>query len=174
MENSLLWVPSLAGQELLGHPGRRCSYTWYCLVTLSVLRSWEWQLLERHRDDSTGDSYAWEYNEKYDMQKLTNYVKSNLRSEMSQSKRFQHTGPKVSLCNRAQPFAGSHCCALLLCILLLGNRACSSIGQCLMDPTHKQPTITELPAGTCPAQLLVRPAMGTSHGGPRLHWYGEV
>ena len=46
----------------------------------------KWQLLERHRDDSTGDSYAWEYNEKYDMQKLTNYVKSNLRSEMTQSK----------------------------------------------------------------------------------------
>ena len=44
----------------------------------------KWQLLERHRDDSTGDSYAWEYNEKYDRQKLTNYVKSNLRSEMSQ------------------------------------------------------------------------------------------
>ena len=41
-------------------------------------------LMERHRDDSTGDSYAWEYNEKYDMQKLTNYEKSNLRSEMSQ------------------------------------------------------------------------------------------
>ena len=49
----------------------------------------KWQLLERHRDDSTGDSFAWEYNEKYDMQKLANYVKSNLRSEMSQSKRFQ-------------------------------------------------------------------------------------
>ena len=28
----------------------------------------KWQLLEGHRDDSTGDSYAWEYNEKYDMQ----------------------------------------------------------------------------------------------------------
>ena len=123
----------------------------------------KWQLLERHRDDSTGDSFAWEYNEKYDMQKLTNYVKSNLRSEMSQSKRFQHTGPKVSLCNRAQPFAGSHCCALLLCILFLGNRACSAIGQCLIVPTHKQPTITELPAGTCPAQLLVRPAMGPTY-----------
>ena len=119
----------------------------------------KWQLLEGHRDDSTGDSYAWEYNEKYDMQKLTNYVKSNLRSEMSQSKIFQHTGPKVSLCNRAQPFAGSHCCALLLCILLLGNGACSAIGQCLIGPTHKQPTITELPAGTSPAQLLVRPAV---------------
>ena len=123
----------------------------------------KWQLLERHRDDSTGDSYAWEYNEKYDMQKLTNYVKSNLRSEMSQSKIFQHTGPKVSLCNRAQPFAGSHCCALLLGILLLGNRACSAIGQCLIGPTHKQPTISELPAGTCPAQLLVRPAMGPTY-----------
>ena len=104
----------------------------------------KWQLLERHRDDSTCDSFVWEYNEKYDMQKLTNYVKSNLRSEMSQSKRFQHSGPKVSLCNRAQPFAGSHCCALLLCILLLGNGAGSAIGQCLIVPTHKQPTITEL------------------------------
>ena len=40
----------------------------------------KWKLLERHRDDSTGDSFAWEYNEKYDMQKLTNYVKSKLRS----------------------------------------------------------------------------------------------
>ena len=82
---------------------------------------------------------------------------------MSQSKRFQHTGPKVSLCNRAQPFAGSHCCALLLGILLLGNRACSGIGQCLIGPTHKQPTITELTAGTCPTQLLVRPAMGPTY-----------
>ena len=36
----------------------------------------KWQLLEGHRDDSTGDRYAWEYNEKYDMQKLNNYVKS--------------------------------------------------------------------------------------------------
>ena len=97
------------------------------------------------------------------MQKLTNYVKSNLRSEMSQSKRFQHTGPKVSLCNRAQPFAGSLCCALLLCILFLGNRAWSAIGQCLIGPTHKQPTSTELPAGTCPAQLLVRPEMGPTY-----------
>ena len=123
----------------------------------------KWKLLERHRDDSTGDSFAWEYNEKYDMQKLTNYVKSKLRSEMSQSKRFQHTGPKVSLCNRAQPFAGSHCCALLLCILFLGNGACSAIGQCLIGPTHKQTTITELPAGTCPAQLLVSTAMGTTY-----------
>ena len=123
----------------------------------------KWQLLERNRDDSTGDSYAWEYNEKYDMQKLTNYVKSNLRSEMSQSKRFQHTGPKVSLCNRAQPFAGSHCCALLVCILLLCSWACSAIGQYLIGPTHKQPTITELPEGTCPAQLLVRPAMGPTY-----------
>ena len=123
----------------------------------------KWQLLERHRDDSTGDSFAWEYNEKYDMQKLTNYVQSNLRSEMSQSKRFQHTGPKVSLCNRAQPFAGSHCCALLLCILFLGNGACSAIGQCLIGPTHKQPTTTELPSGTCPDQLLVRPAMGPTY-----------
>ena len=122
-----------------------------------------WQLLERDRDDSTSDSYAWEYNEKYDMQKLTNYVKSNLRSEMSQSKRFQHTGPKVSLCKRAQPFAGSHCCALLLCILLLCSRACSVIGEYLIGPTHKQPTITELPEGTCPAQLLVRPAMGPTY-----------
>ena len=61
------------------------------------------QLLERHRDDSAGDSYAWQYNEKYDMQKLTNYVKSNLRSEMSQSKRFQHTGPKVSVCKEHSP-----------------------------------------------------------------------
>ena len=122
-----------------------------------------WQLLERHRDDSTGDSFAWEYNEKFDRKKLTNYVKSNLRSEMSQSKIFQHTGPKVSFCNRAQPFAGSHYCALLLCILFLGNRACSAIGQCLTGPTHKQPAITELPAGTCPAQLLVRPAMGPTY-----------
>ena len=52
-------------------------------------------------------------------------MKSNLRSERSQSKRFQHTGNKVSLCNRAQPLAGSHCCALLFCILLLGNRIVS-------------------------------------------------
>ena len=36
----------------------------------------KWQLLEGHRDDTTGDSYAWEYNEKNDMQKLNNYVKS--------------------------------------------------------------------------------------------------
>ena len=46
----------------------------------------KWQLLEGHRDDSTGDSYAWEYNEKHDMQMLSKYVESNLRSEMSQSK----------------------------------------------------------------------------------------
>ena len=52
-----------------------------------------------------------------------------------------HREPPV--CNRAQPFAGSHCCALLLCILFLGNIACSAIGQCLIVPTHKQPTITE-------------------------------
>ena len=45
-----------------------------------------WQLLERDREDSTGDSYAWEYNEKHDMQKLSKYVESNLSSEMSQSK----------------------------------------------------------------------------------------
>ena len=82
---------------------------------------------------------------------------------MSQSQRFQHTGPKVSLCNRAQPFAGSHCCALLLCILLLGNRSSSAIGPCLTGPTHKQPTITELPIGTCPAQLLVSTAMGPTY-----------
>ena len=43
------------------------------------------------------------------------------------------------------------------------KRGFSSIGQCLMDPTHKQQTITELPAGTCPAQLLVRPAMGPTY-----------
>lgn len=133
------------------------------LFILYVEHVIKWQLLEGHRDDSTGDRYAWEYNEKYDMQKLTNYVKSNLRSEMSQSKRFQHTGPKVSLCNRAQPFAGSHCCALLLCILLLGNRSSSAIGPCLTGPTHKQPTITELPIGTCPAQLLVSTAMGPTY-----------
>ena len=36
----------------------------------------KWQLLEGHRDDSTGDSYAWEYNEKHDMQKLSKYVES--------------------------------------------------------------------------------------------------
>jgi len=133
------------------------------LFILYAEHVFKWQLLERHRDDSTGDSFAWEYNEKFDMQKLTNYVKSNLNSEISQSKTFQHSGPKVSLCNRAQPFAGSHCCALLLCILLLGNGACSAIGLCLIVPTHKQPTITELPAGTCPAQLLFRPAMGPNY-----------
>ena len=45
----------------------------------------------------------------------------------------------------------------------VGNRTCSAIGQCLLGPTHKQQSITELPAGTCPAQLLVRPAMGPTY-----------
>ena len=36
----------------------------------------KWQLLEGHRDDSTGDRYAWEYNEKYDVQKLNKHVVS--------------------------------------------------------------------------------------------------
>ena len=90
----------------------------------------------------------------------------NLRLERSQSKRCPHTGPKVSLCNRAtwaEPCTGSHCCALLLGLLLLGNRTCSAIGQCRTGPTHKQPTISELPTGTCPAQLLVSTAMGPTY-----------
>ena len=46
----------------------------------------------------------------------------------------------------------SHCCALLLRILLLGNR---SLVSASMGPTHRQPTINEVPTGTCPPQLLV-------------------
>ena len=63
----------------------------------------KWQLLERHRDDSTGDNYAWEYNEKYDMQKLANYVKSNLRSEMSQSKDSSTLDPKCPYITEHSP-----------------------------------------------------------------------
>ena len=63
----------------------------------------KWQLLERHRDDSTSDSYAWEYNEKYDMQKLTNYEKSNLRSEMSQSNDFSTLDPKCPYVTEHSP-----------------------------------------------------------------------
>ena len=49
----------------------------------------KWQLLEGHRDDSTGDRYAWEYNEKYDMQKLNNYVKSKSEVENESGKKIK-------------------------------------------------------------------------------------
>ena len=90
----------------------------------------------------------------------------NLRLERSQSKRFQHAGPKVSLCNReawAQPLAGTHHCALLLCILLLGNGSCSAIGQCLTGP-HPQATNYQWAT----YWYLSCSAIGQHHSGPCL------
>ena len=81
---------------------------------------------------NTADRHAWEYNEKNDVQKLKKPVKSNPDLEQSQWNRIKHTGPNVSLANRAawaQPLADSHCCAWLLHILLLSNRSCLAIGQ---------------------------------------------
>ena len=46
----------------------------------------------------------------------------------------------------AQPLAGSHCCASLLCTLLLGNRSCSVIAQCPSRPCP-QVTVNEGPLG---------------------------
>ena len=41
-----------------------------------MLSMWSSDSCWRGLEIITGDRYAWEYNEKYDMQKLNNYVKS--------------------------------------------------------------------------------------------------
>ena len=105
----------------------------------------------------------------------------NLRWKRSQSKRLKHTGPKVSLCNRAawaQPLADSHCCALLLHILLLSNRSCSAIGQCIPGP---RPYATSYQWGSywyfsCSAigQLHCGPYLTiTVNEGPLRKWFSQ-
>ena len=120
-----------------------------------MLSMWSCGSCWRGIEINTSGRHAWEYNERMMSKSFGN---QNLRLERSQSKRFQHARCKVFLRNRAawaQPLASTHHCALLLCILLLGNRSCSAIGQCCTGPTNKQPTINELPMGNCPVQLLV-------------------
>ena len=64
----------------------------------------------------------------------------NLWWERSQSQRLKHTGPNVSLWNRAawaQPLAGSLCFGVLLHKLLQSNRFCPAIRQCIALPCQK-------------------------------------
>ena len=71
-----------------------------------------------------------------------------------------------SKCNRAawaQPLADSHCCALLLHILLLSNRSCSAIGQCIPGP---RPYATSYQWGSY--WYFSCSAIGQLHCGPYL------
>ena len=90
----------------------------------------------------------------------------NLWWERSPSKILKHTGPNVSLWNRAawaQPLAGSHCFAVLLHILLLSIRSFPAIGQCIARPCQYA---TNYQWDTC--WYFSCSAIGKLHIGPYL------
>ena len=115
-----------------------------------------WQLL-RGILISTAAWHAWEYNEKNDVQKVKSMWNKNLRWERTLSKRLKNTGPNVSLWNRAacaQPLAGSIALPYYSTSCYYATGLSQQLDSASFGPANKQPTVSEMPTGTSPAQLL--------------------
>ena len=85
---------------------------------------------------------------------------------------FRSSWCSCNRAGRAQPLAGSHCSALLLCPLLLGIRACSAIAPCLSGPCP-QATNHQWATIRCLAQLLVPRPLVPFKEGPLGRWLSQ-